>query len=89
MPEKRYRKNVAAIIINKNKKVLLAERSDFPNAFQFPQGGIDESESEEEAILRELKEELGTNKFKIVHKSDKTYKYDFPGEVKKKVQLSI
>ena len=81
--KKNYRKNVAAIVLNKGNKDLVAERSDVPGAFQFPQGGMNENEVEEEAILRELREELGTDKFEIILKSEKTYRYDFPEEVKK------
>ena len=82
MAKKIYRKNVAAIVLNKDNKVLVAERSDAQGAFQFPQGGMNPAESGEEAIIRELKEELGTNKFKIILKSPKTYRYDFPEEIK-------
>ena len=82
MAKKIYRKNVAAIVLNKDNKVLVAERRDTPNAFQFPQGGMNDDESEEEAIIRELREELGTNKFKIILKSYKIYRYDFPEEIR-------
>jgi len=81
--KKIYRKSVAAIVLNKGNKVLVAEKSDVPDAFQFPQGGMSKDESEEEAILRELKEELGSDKFEIILKGKKTYRYDFPEEVKK------
>jgi len=82
MAKKIYRKNVAAIVLNKDNKVLVAERSDAPNAFQFPQGGMNDDESEKKAIIRELIEELGTSNFKIILKSPKTYRYDFPEEIK-------
>ena len=36
------------------------------NIWQFPQGGIDENESEEEALLRELEEEIGTREVEII-----------------------
>ena len=50
-----------AIIIDNNKKILLVKRpSDkklFPNAWSFPGGKLEEWESLEEAVVREVKEE--------------------------------
>ena len=60
--KKFYRPNVAAIIVSSaypdEKQIFIAERSDLAGVWQFPQGGIDEGESPEEALFRELKEEL-------------------------------
>lgn len=75
-----YRDNVSGIVF-KGKKFLLVQMTDWAeNWWKFPQGGIDEDESGEEAVLRELKEELGTDKFKILGKSKHTNKYDWPEE---------
>jgi len=49
--------------------------------WSFPGGGIDEGESSEEAIVRELSEELNSDKFKIVGKSQHQYKYEWPDRV--------
>jgi putative (di)nucleoside polyphosphate hydrolase len=57
--EKGYRYNVGIILFNADQKVFWARRIGQPNAWQFPQGGIGEQESIEEAMYRELKEELG------------------------------
>jgi len=54
----KFRPNVAAIIQNADSEILIARRTDFPECWQFPQGGIDEGETPEEAILREVKEEI-------------------------------
>lgn len=80
-----YRFNVAAIILApESNKVLVAERIDISNAWQFPQGGIDSNESEEEALFRELKEELGTNDVEILDKNPNLITYDFPESIAKR-----
>lgn len=72
-----YRNNVAAIIFKGN-DYLLVQQNDWQDIFwKFPQGGVDSEEKELDAVLRELKEELGTNKFKILGKSKYTNKYDW------------
>ncbi len=53
-----FRPNVGIILANSMGQVLWARRIG-QNAWQFPQGGINESESPEEAMYRELKEEIG------------------------------
>lgn len=54
-----YRPNVAAIIRRSDNKILVGERSDIPGSWQFPQGGIKTRETPEEALERELLEEVG------------------------------
>ncbi len=54
----RYRPTVAAIVRNAAGEILVCERSDRPGAWQFPQGGVDGGESREEALVRELEEEI-------------------------------
>ena len=54
-----YRPNVAAIIRRADQKILVGERADRPGAWQFPQGGVKPSETAEEALQRELLEEVG------------------------------
>src|SRR5438067_8221410 len=55
----RYRLNVAAILQNREGKILVCERADATGAWQFPQGGVDEGETLEAALARELVEEIG------------------------------
>ena len=83
-----YRKNVAAIIINKDKKVLMCEHIWIDNAWQLPQGGLEKNETKEDALLRELEEELGTNKFQILDKMNEDLKYKFPFYLKEKYQFN-
>lgn len=67
------------MIINNETKVFVGKRIDNKsNAWQMPQGGIDINESEQEAALREMKEEVGTNDVEIIAASRNLYKYDLP-----------
>jgi len=56
--EEGYRQNVGIILTNEDGKVLWARRIG-QDAWQFPQGGILKTESPEEALYRELWEEVG------------------------------
>lgn len=53
-----FRHGVGIILVNSNRQVFLAKRIGKP-AWQFPQGGMKETETPEEAMYRELKEEIG------------------------------
>ncbi|MDP2226729.1 MAG: RNA pyrophosphohydrolase [Moraxellaceae bacterium] len=53
-----FRPNVGIIITNRQGQVLWARRRGH-DAWQFPQGGINPEESPEEAMYRELWEEVG------------------------------
>jgi len=54
-----YRPNVGIVLCNDRGQVLWARRVGGHDAWQFPQGGIDQRESAEEALYRELGEEVG------------------------------
>ena len=53
-----YRHNVAIVLVNQYGQVFLAKRKGI-DAWQFPQGGLVHGESSEEAMYRELEEEVG------------------------------
>lgn len=55
-----YRYGVGIILVNQNRQVFFAKRIGMP-AWQFPQGGMKEQETPEQAMYRELKEEIGLN----------------------------
>ncbi len=76
------RQNAAAVIENSQGLILACERRNIRGAWQLPQGGIDDGESAEEAVLREVMEETGiTSEFlKIVGHSSKV-SYLFPHNV--------
>jgi putative (di)nucleoside polyphosphate hydrolase len=53
-----YRANVGIVICNDRCRLLLAKRAGM-EAWQFPQGGIRPRETPEQAMYRELREEIG------------------------------
>ena len=74
-----YRPNVAAILTRESGEILIAERLNVKNAWQFPQGGVDSGEDFETALYRELEEEIGVSrdKVEILERRD-GYRYAFP-----------
>lgn len=54
-----FRPNVGIVVANDRGQVLWARRVGGRDAWQFPQGGINRGESPEEALYRELEEEIG------------------------------
>lgn len=81
-----YRPCVGMMILNNRNDVFVARRIDSSrDAWQMPQGGIDQDESPEEAAFRELQEEIGTNKVKILAKTKKQYTYNFPRDLREKL----
>jgi putative (di)nucleoside polyphosphate hydrolase len=51
------------------------------SAWQMPQGGIDPGETPRQAALRELGEEVGTDKAEILAESRVLHRYDLPSEI--------
>jgi len=75
---KEYRKNVALILERKRGKILICQRSDCEDSWQFPQGGVDEGEEPIEALYREVSEEIGlSSKFYQIIEARDGYRYDF------------
>lgn len=74
-----YRLNVGIIIYNSQGQVLWARRIG-QNTWQFPQGGLNPDENIEQAMYRELYEELGLNQndVKVVAQSKFWLKYKLP-----------
>lgn len=56
-----FRPNVGIVLLGPENKVLWAKRVR-QDAWQFPQGGIQRGESPEQALFRELHEELGLSR---------------------------
>ena len=79
-----YRRNVGAALFNRSGHVLIARRADLPRAeaaggsWQMPQGGIDDGEDPRSAVLRELREEIGTDRAEIIGEHPDWLTYDLP-----------
>ncbi len=74
-----FRPNVAAILLNMDNEMLIAERAHIRGSWQFPQGGVDAGESLEVALFREMEEEIGVKPHLLQlldHKGG--YRYEFP-----------
>ena len=78
-PPPGYRPCVGLMMFNRDGLVFAGLRRDMgEDAWQMPQGGIDDGETPREAALRELGEEVGTDKVEIVAESRDWLTYDFP-----------
>lgn len=80
------RKNVLAVILNQENKFLVVNRKKDPQHWQFPQVGIDGKETEEQTVLREVAEETGLTKLKIIGKLNQLNRYYWPPEILKSKQ---
>ncbi len=77
-----YRRGVGVMLFNRAGLVLVAQRLDMPGeAWQMPQGGIDPGEAPRQAAMRELREEVGTDRAEIVAESAAWLTYDLPPEL--------
>ena len=81
------RPNVGVVLFNRVGLVLVARRADLPNAagaaggWQLPQGGLDAGEDPYPAALRELKEEVGTDRASLLAEYPGWLDYDLPMEL--------
>lgn len=80
-----YRPGVGLMLFDRKGRVFVARRNDTPDAWQMPQGGIDEGEDPRAAALRELAEETGVTNAEIVGESEDWIAYDLPEDLRKKV----
>lgn len=80
-----YRPCVGIMLLNRKGEVFVARRFDTKDAWQMPQGGIDDGETVEQAAFRELEEEIGTNRMEILAISTEKLRYDLPDHLLGKV----
>ena len=75
-----YRPNAGAMLFDSTGRVLIARRTGTA-AWQMPQGGIDAGETPRDAVLRELAEEIGTDRAEIIDEYPHWLTYDLPPEL--------
>lgn len=74
-----YRLGVGIMLINTEGLVFVAKRIDMTSeAWQMPQGGMDEGEEPLATAYRELGEEIGTDKAGLLAESQEWHTYDLP-----------
>lgn len=74
-----YRRGVGIMLLNRRGEVFVAKRLDMiSEAWQMPQGGIDVGEDPETAAWRELKEETGVTRARLLAQSREWLRYDLP-----------
>jgi putative (di)nucleoside polyphosphate hydrolase len=74
-----YRPNVGIVLANGKNEVFWGKRIR-EHAWQFPQGGIKRGESPEQAMFRELREEVGLlpQRVRVVGRTRRWLRYDVP-----------
>lgn len=79
--EQGYRPNVGIILCNRENQVFWARRCG-QNGWQFPQGGINPQETPEQALFRELNEEVGLapEHVHILGRTKDWLHYDIPSQ---------
>ena len=78
-----YRLGVGMVIHRRDGKILWCKRTEL-NAWQFPQGGIEQDETPEAAMWRELQEETGllTQHVNLLRTMNQWLHYEFPEALK-------
>lgn len=90
IPEKEtmpYREGAIGIVLDSADRVLIVQMHNYSgHEWRMPGGGVEEGESPEEAIVRELKEELGISEFSVLGKGSEMNQYDWDDQ---KVESSL
>ena len=76
-----YRPNVGIVLLNQRNEVFWGKRVG-QHSWQFPQGGIQHGETPEQAMYRELHEEIGLEPqhVQIIGRTREWLRYDVPAE---------
>jgi len=81
----KIRKSVGAFIKNKKGKYLIIHSKKY---WDIPKGGVEKGESLVQAIKRELKEELGIDRFGRIEDLNLSFYYDYPDKLKDELGFS-
>lgn len=85
-PPKGYRPCVGIFLLDAGRRrVFVGRRLDTPDAWQLPQGGIDPGEGPLEAGLREMREEIGTDRASLLHEHPAWLTYDLPPDLRRRM----
>ena len=79
-----YRPGAGVMLVNREGKVFVAQRLDSTlEAWQMPQGGLDEGEDTLDGALRELEEETGIprDKVEVIAAAPEPLLYDLPEDL--------
>ena len=79
-----YRPAAAVMLLNDRSQVWVGQRRDSTlEAWQMPQGGLDEGEEPQAGALRELEEETGiaSHLVEIIARSERELLYDLPDDL--------
>ncbi len=76
-----YRLNVGAVLFGPDGRVFVGRRAGLTGAWQLPQGGIDAGEDPRVAVMRELMEEVGTDRAEIMGEHPDWMTYELPPEL--------
>tara|TARA_E500000178_G_scaffold345758_1_gene396182 strand:+ start:499 stop:1002 length:504 start_codon:yes stop_codon:yes gene_type:complete len=85
-----FRSNVALVLGDGWGRVFWARRIG-QNAWQFPQGGVDDKESAEQALYRELYEEIGltADDVSVVQITRRWLRYKIPPNLRRNKESSV
>jgi putative (di)nucleoside polyphosphate hydrolase len=76
-----YRPNVGLMLMDVERRIFVGRRLNQRDAWQMPQGGVDEGETPIEAACRELREEVGTTRALLLRETRDWLTYDVPAEL--------